>query len=277
MSPGVLNVNKHWIFTAIFIFSITTSGCLLLLGFILCTAVCATIRISLSQQTLASCLHKSSWMCFPSVLQPGRWQVLKANMKEEELLEGSKEFLLPDPRFLQVLEECCCHCVHCGLALCSVSWAGACSGHSQSVPHSGGHNHPKTCAADEFLYPPWPSCVSPWGFCQHLSYWDICVSTLCTDKAEVAEIWSRDQPQSGFGELGERTEPLFCHFWDTDCVLSFLGHKLCCFSGICFSYCWPITFWARSFMPNSFKILRNYSVFGKQIGLHTKLAFLKSD
>lgn len=41
---------------------------------------------------------KSSSMCFASVLQPGRWQVLKANMKEGELLEGSKEFLLPDPR-----------------------------------------------------------------------------------------------------------------------------------------------------------------------------------
>lgn len=66
-----------------------------------------------------------------------------------------------------------------------------------------------------------------------------------------SDLWT-SAPQ--FGELWERSRAivLSCWFWDTV--------KLCCFSGICFSCCWPITFWARSFMPTSFKILRNCSV-----------------
>lgn len=86
-------------FTAIFIFSITTSYYLLLLG---CFFFNAQFFVPKSEFPYHSRLlllaFKSSSMCFASVLQPGRWQVLKANMKEGELLEGSKEFLLPDPR-----------------------------------------------------------------------------------------------------------------------------------------------------------------------------------
>lgn len=46
--------------------------------------------------------------------------MLKATIKESELPEGSKEFLLPDPR-ASGFEECCCHSVHGRAARCPVS------------------------------------------------------------------------------------------------------------------------------------------------------------
>lgn len=122
MSPGVLNVTEHWMFTAIFIFSITISCCLLLLGLVFFMHVILFVLKSEFpyHSRLLLLASKSSSMCFTSVLQPGRWQVLKANMKEGELLEGSKEFLLPGPRVSAVFRGMLLS--QCALWNCPVFW-----------------------------------------------------------------------------------------------------------------------------------------------------------
>lgn len=216
-------------------------------------------------------------MCFASVLQPRRWQVLKANMKEGELLEGSKEFLLPDPRVCAVfwgmlLSQCALwNCpVFCELNRRLLGTASLFL--ALGLRMSAAKNVCwQTCV---FMYYMAQLCLS-WGFLSAVGMVrHLCLLTLDwhskSDRnlQQRADLWTSAPEWAGCGELWEqsRAEPLFCPV--------ILRHKLCCFSGIHFSYCWLITFWARSFMPTSFKILRNYSVFGKHSGLHTKLTFL---
>lgn len=205
--------------------------------FFLCTAVCA--KISFFSITVDfSCLQKSSSMCFTSVLQPGRWQVLKANMKEGELREGSKGFSLPDPR------------------VCGVFWG-------MLLSQGALWNCPVFCGLSRRLLRAQPVCCSLWGwewvlpnvcagrrvfmsfmaqlcllglFCQQLAWW--CLHAWDWPSKSDRNLCQRSDPWAGELWQQGRASVLSCWFWDTV--------KMCCFSGIHLNYCWPRTFGARS-------------------------------